>query len=202
MENLNYDDYMAGGFIDVEEPRYEIIEGVKMFISPSPNFGHGSIVSNLVTIFNNYFWNHKSAGRVIGDNIDVHLPDGNLFMPDLTVVCDLNIIKLNDTIYGVPDLVVEILSRSTMNKDLGAKKLIYERNGVKEYWIVNQWIKSVEVYHLIDGKFNLDNVYQICPQQELERMTEEERSEIKTKIKVSIFEDLIVDLDKVFMWIE
>ena len=199
MENLVYDNYISERLI--EEPRYEIIEGVKMFMAPSPISEHGSVVSNLVTIFNNYCWNTREA-RVFGDNIDVHLPDGNLFMPDVTVVCDLNIIKLNDTIYGVPDLVVEILSRSTMNKDLGAKKLIYERNGVKEYWIVNHWIKSVEVYHLVDGKFNLENVYQICPQQELDRMTEEERADIKTEIKVSIFEDLVVDLDKVFMWID
>ena len=195
MENLIYNYHIE------EPPRYEIIEGVKLFMSPSPNFGHGSIVGNLITIFNNYFW-ENGRGRVIGDNIDVHLPDGSLFMPDLTVICDFNIIKYNDTIYGVPDLVVEVLSRSTMNKDIGKKKDAYERSGVKEYWIINPWIKSIEVYHNIDGKFNLDYVYQIYPPEELKRLTEEERADIKYEIKVSLFDDLIVDIHKVFMFID
>ena len=183
-----------------QEPDYEIIEGVKVFMSPSPNAEHGSIVGNVVTIFNTYCWATRTA-RIFGDNIDVHLPDGSIFKPDVTVVCDFNIIKFQGTIYGVPDLVVEILSRSTMKKDIGIKKMVYERNGVKEYWIVNPWAKSIEVYHLIDGKFELDNVYQKYSQTDLKLLTEEEKAEIKNEIKVSIFEDLMVEVDKVFMWI-
>ena len=182
------------------EPDYEIIEGVKKIMSPSPIAEHGSVVSNLVTIFNYYFW-QNGRGRVFGDNIDVHFPDGNLFKPDVTVICDPTIIKLNDTVYGVPDLVVEILSRSTMHNDLGVKKYAYERNGVKEYWIVDHWNKSIQAYQLINDKYKLDYVYQVYSRQELERLTEDERSEVKTEIKVSLFDDLIVDINKVFMWI-
>ena len=196
MENLGYDDYQMEDQIP-----YEIIEGVKTFMVPSPTYEHGSIVSNLVTIFNSYFWSN-SVGRVFGDNIDVHLPDGNLVMPDLTVICDLNVLKRQGTIYGVPDLVVEVLSRSTMKNDIGIKKSIYERNGIKEYWIIDQWSKRIEVYHLIDGKYEVDDVYQVYSPFELEELTDEERTYIKTEIKVSIFDDLLVSIDKVFMWVD
>ena len=101
----------------------------------------------------------------------------------------------------MPDLVVEILSRSTMKNDISIKKYIYERNGVKEYWIVNHWIKAIEVYHLVEGKYELDNVYQIYSPNEWENLEDEERAEAKFDIKVSIFDDLIVDINKVFMWL-
>ena len=194
MDNLAYD------YRTSEDDLYEIIEGVKI-MSPSPNAEHGGIVMNLGTIFNYYCWT-TGAGRVFGDNIDVHFPDGNLFRPDFSVVCDFNIIKRQGTIYGVPDLLIEILSRSTMKSDIGLKKHIYERNGVKEYWIINPWIKTIEVYHLIDGKFNLDNLYQLCSEEELAQMSEEEQAALKYEIKVSIFDDLMVDIHKVFMFID
>jgi len=189
MSNLAYN-------IDYEE-RYEIIEGVKTIMSPSPTWIHGTIDSTLVMIFKNYCRKNK-CGLVFGDNIDVHLPDGNLFMPDISVVCDRNILKNGGTIYGVPDLIVEILSKSTAKNDFGAKKDAYERNGVKEYWIVNPIDKSVQVYHLIDSKFKLDYIYHIYTPVELEQLSEEKLAEIKYEIKVSIFDDLIVDVADVF----
>ena len=182
--------------MDYEE-RYEIIEGVKTIMAPSPTCEHNTVDTNLIIIFGNYCRKNK-CGRVFGDNIDVHLPDGNLVMPDLSVVCDRSILKEEGTIYGVPDLIVEILSRSTAKRDIGIKKAIYERNGVKEYWIVNRWAKTVEVYLLKDGKFDLDYIYQVYKPIELERITEQERSGLKFEIKVSIFEDLLVDVHDIF----
>ena len=182
--------------LDYEE-RYEIIEGVKFIMSPSPTWVHADIDSTLVMIFKSYCFKNK-CGKVFGDNIDVHLPDGNLFMPDVTIVCDRNILKEGSTIYGVPDLVVEILSPSTAKKDFSVKKDAYERNGVKEYWIVNHVDKSIQVYHLIDGKFEMDNFYHVYSPAELEHLDDKQRSEIKNEIKVSIFDDLIVNVADVF----
>jgi len=171
---------------------------VKILMSPSPTWEHAYVDSNLVTIFANYCRKNKCA-RVFGDNIDVHLPDeDNLFMPDLSVVCDKSILKRRGTIYGVPDLVVEILSPSTAKNDFGRKKDAYERNGVKEYWIVNHEDKTIQVYHLIAGKFLLDHVYHVYSQDELDNLTDEEKAEINNDIKVSIFEDLIVDVNDIF----
>ena len=57
------------------------------------------------------------------------------------------------------DMVVEVLSPSTRKNDFTIKKDIYEKNGVKEYWIVDQRAKTVDVYILRDGKFNFDESY-------------------------------------------
>ena len=107
---------------------------------------------------------------------------------------------MNSAIHGVPDLIVEVLSRSTMKKDIGIKKEIYERNGVKEYWIINPWSKTIEVYHLVDCKFELDNIYQIFTDDEYNNLEESEKAEVKYEIPVSIFENLMVDVRRVFRW--
>ena len=183
--------------LDYEE-RYEIIEGVKKFMSPSPGWIHGTIDSTLIMIFKNYCRKHK-CGLVFGDNIDVHLPDEkNVFMPDVSIVCDDSILREGGTIYGAPDLVVEILSKSTAKNDFSIKKDAYERNGVKEYWIVNPLDESIHVYHLINGKYELNNIYHVYTPAELTEMEEDKRAAIPHQIKVSIFEDLFVEVDEVF----
>ena len=177
--------------------RYEFIEGVKCIMAPSAISEHFFVDKNLVFVFEDYCRKNK-CGVVFGD-IDVHLPDGdNVFRPDVMIICDRSIIKRGGAVYGVPDLVVEILSPSTAKNDLGVKKDAYEKNGVKEYWIVNHVDKSVQVYHLIDGKFKLDYVYHVYTPQELTMLEEDERNAIKYGIKVSIFDDFIVDVGDVF----
>jgi Uma2 family endonuclease len=60
-----------------------------------------------------------------------------------------------------PDLVIEILSRSTAKRDLHAKFVLYERNGVKEYWVVFPWDKAIDIYALDEGhKFSIAGQYQ------------------------------------------
>ncbi|MBR2179219.1 MAG: Uma2 family endonuclease [Selenomonadaceae bacterium] len=180
--------------------RYEIIGGIKI-MSPSGTIEHNTIIGNLYRIFANYLREHKN-GRVFTDSLDVHFNNGELYMPDLKVVCDLSILKPRSTIYGVPDLVAEVLSRSTRRFDRGKKKDTYESSGVREYWIIEPIEKSIEVYHLIDGKYELDDVYQIYSENEWNQLTEEERTQARFEIKVSLFDDLIVDVNEVFEWID
>ena len=103
---------------------YEIIEGVK-FISPSPGWGHVNVTANLVTIINGYARINK-LGVAVADNFDVHFPDGSLFRPDFIFVgaekAKLLFENENATLHGVPDMVAEIFSRSTMKRDIGIKK--------------------------------------------------------------------------------
>ena len=116
---------------------YEIIEGEK-FMAPAPILGHNDVISEILTTIKMYF-RKNHYGRVFGDNTDVHLPDGKLFKPNLVVVKKENysIMNWHGAIYGVPDMVVEVLSPSTRVRDLTVKKDAYESNGVKEYWIVD-----------------------------------------------------------------
>ena len=179
---------------------YEVIEGEK-FMSPSAPLNHSGIIFRLGMLIGNYVI-AKKCGYVFPDDVDVHLPDGSLFKPDLVVVKKENegILNWHGAIYGVPDMVVEVLSRSTRKKDLTIKKDIYESNGVKEYWVIDPWVKAVDVYILRDGKFELDGEYFKYTADEWKELTDEEKAEVKPEIKVSIFEDCMVTVADIFSW--
>jgi Uma2 family endonuclease len=74
--------------------------------------------------------------------VDVYLLDEedeearNVVQPDVIVVCDESTIR-EDGVYGAPDFIAEILSPSTAHKDLGEKRDLYEKAGVREYWLLN-----------------------------------------------------------------
>ena len=181
---------------------YEIIEGVK-FMSPSPNIRHSNVIINLITAVGNYVKENK-LGFLFQDNMDVHLPDGNVFRPDFAFVSaaskNLVIDNPDDRFHGVPDMVAEVFSRSTMHRDITVKKDIYERNGVKEYWIINPWSESIEVYLLRDGKYFLDNVYQNYNDTELKNLTEAERAEVKMEIPVAVLDGFKIKIRNIFGW--
>lgn len=175
---------------------YEIINGEK-FMSPSPNLKHAYIKGNILVAVHCYL-KDKNSGRVFTGSMEIYLPDKNILRPDLFIVCDRKILKDNPKLYGVPDFVVEILSYSTMRKDLTVKKDIYEKNGVHEYWIVNPFDKSVTVYHLREGKLELDDIYTCLTEEEFNQLDEEEKAEIKTDIKLSIFDDFTITVKEIF----
>ena len=181
---------------------YEIIEGEK-FMAPSPGIGHVNVTANLITIIGGYARINK-LGVAIADNFDVHFPDGNLFKPDFIFISaakvELFFENKNTTLHGVPDMVAEIFSKSTMKRDMTIKKDIYERNGVKEYWLINPWSESIEVYLLHDGKYKLDDVYQNYSDKELSELTDEERTEIKMEVPVAVLDGFKVKIRNIFGW--
>ena len=59
-----------------------------------------------------------------------------IVQPDISVICDPSKIIKKGRL-GVPDPIVEILSPSTSKKDLNEKSGLYEKHGVKEYWVVD-----------------------------------------------------------------
>ena len=179
---------------------YEIIGGKKI-MAPVPNPTHGLIVMRLGMIIGNYLDAHD-RGYVLGENTDVHFPDGNLFKPDLVVITAENssIIDWRRGINGVPDMVVEVLSRSTRRKDLTIKKDIYESNGVREYWIVDPWVKGVTVYLLRDGKYFLDDDYVLFDAEEFELLNDDEKADVKYDVPVKILDGLKIPLKYIFKW--
>ena len=180
---------------------YEIIGGEKV-MSAMASINHSGIIMRLSARIFDYV-DAKKCGYVFTDNVDVHLPDGYLFRPDLTVITMENskIINWKGAIYGVPDMVVEVLSKSTRKNDLTIKKDVYEKNGVKEYWIINLWDKTVDVYILSDGKFVLSESYSKYSSDEWALLDDEEKAAVKAEIKVSIFDDLFIKVDDIFGWI-
>ncbi|MBR0288823.1 MAG: Uma2 family endonuclease [Selenomonadaceae bacterium] len=181
---------------------YELIEGEKIMLE-SPVFGHANVTSNLVAIIGSYV-SIKKLGVVIAGNFDVNFPDGNLFRPDFIFVSAENAKKLfankNSTLHGVPDMVAEIFSRSTMKRDVGIKKDVYERNGVREYWIIDPWRENIDVYLLRDGKYELGGQYENWSDDELLQISEEERSKIEMEIPVAVLDGFKVKIKNIFGW--
>ena len=181
---------------------YEIIEVVK-FMSPSPDMGHGNIIANLIATIGVYV-KIKRLGICFADNLDVHFPDGNLFRPDFVFVSAeqdrLFLDKRNMTLHGVPDMVAEIFSRSTMQRDTTIKKDIYERNGVREYWMIDPWRETVEIYLLHDGKYVFAGRYENYSEDELASLTDEERAAVELEVPVAILDDFKIKVKNIFGW--
>ena len=181
-------------------PSYEIIGG-KKFMAPAANPTHGSIIGRLYAFLFSYL-DAKNSGYVFVDDVDVYLKDGPLFKPDLVVVLKENadIIDWSKGIFGVPDMVVEVLSKSTRKNDLTIKKDAYESNGVREYWIIDPYMKAISVYLLRDGKYFLDDEYILFDDKELELLTDAEKAEVKHEVPVSILDGLKIPLKYIFKW--
>ena len=181
-------------------PSYEIIGGKKI-MSPAANLTHSDIIGRLYLFIGNHLMANKS-GYIYPDNVDVHFSDGSLFKPDLVVVLKSNekILAGRKAIYGAPDMVVEVLSKSTKKKDLTIKKDVYEAQGVKEYWIVDPYMKAISVYLLRDGKYFLDDEYILFDAADLDLLDEDELADVKYEVPVSILDGLNVPLEFIFSW--
>ena len=181
-------------------PSYEIIGGKKI-MAPAPNPTHNALAGRLYMFIGTYL-DANDLGYCFTDSADVHFSDGSLFKPDFSVVLKEHeqIIDWRGHIYGAPDMVAEILSRSTKRKDITVKKDTYEANGVREYWIVDPWMKSVTVYLLRDGKYFFNDEYILFDREEFEELTEEEKAEVKHEVPVSILGDLKIPLKYIFKW--
>lgn len=148
-KNWTYQDYLQ---LD-DEKRYEIIEGKLIDMTPAPSIQHQIFSGNLIFAFMSHLHKH-SVGRLLEAPVDVKLDEKNVVQPDLVVVLNNNqdIIK-EQAIEGTPDLVVEIISPSTIVNDRNKKSELYAKFGITEYWIIDPPHQSIEVYNLINGKY-------------------------------------------------
>jgi Uma2 family endonuclease len=131
----------------------EIIEGVE-YVAPSPFGIHQKIVQNLFLVFNK-FLEKNPIGEIYISPLDVILEEDTILQPDLVYLSKENAHLLTDWIRGVPDLVVEVVSKHSTTRDTVEKKSIYEKFGVKEYWIVFPENACIEVFALVDGKYEI-----------------------------------------------
>ncbi len=175
-----------------EDPRMELLNG-RIVMMSSPSLNHNQTAGNIYHIFRNYL-NGKTC-RAFSDGVDVYLTEKDRVIPDALIVCNKDIIK-PDGIHGAPDLVVEILSPSTAKNDKGYKKDLYEKSGVKEYWLVDPNLRSIEAYLLSNGKYNLDGYYGLFP--DAFGITDKEREESKKEIPVSLYSDFCIPLEEIF----
>ena len=170
-----------------EENRYELIDGVLYDMTPAPSRLHAAISVELVVAFKNFL--RGKPCEVYNAPFDIRFPKGSepddeietVVQPDILVVCDEK--KLDDKgCRGAPDLIIEILSPSTASKDCIKKKALYEKHGVKEFWIVDPTNRLVTIHTLQpDHLFGKPIIY----------------GEGDT-VKVGLFPGLEVDLGKIF----
>ena len=172
----------------------EKINGQEVLMSPRPATKHAITAGNIYHIFRRFLKGKRCKTFM---EHDVFLDEHNNFVPDVLIVCDKDKIKPNG-IYGAPDLVVEVLSPSTAARDKGIKRVVYEKTGVKEYWIADPESKTIDVYHLQDGRLEFADTYLVYPDWEWERMNEAERAAARLSVKVSLYDDLSVDVREVF----
>ncbi|CAG5002812.1 hypothetical protein DYBT9275_02970 [Dyadobacter sp. CECT 9275] len=134
----------------------QIING-KEITSPSPKIYHQKISRKLQRLLEQYVEKHD-LGEIYNAPLDVILEENvNRLQPDLIFVSHANRDIIQDWLRGVPDLLVEIVSKSTFQLDTKEKKEIYEKYGVKEYWIVFPEFKKIEVYQLTKNGYILFN---------------------------------------------
>jgi len=180
-----------------EPLRYEKLNG-KPVLMASPRVNHNTVAGNIYSIFKQYLKGKKC--RVFFDGVDVFLTDNDTVIPDVMIVCNPNIIK-NEGIEGTPDLIVEILSPNTAQRDRGYKKDLYERCGVKEYWIVEvDWQGGgfVEVYELVEGKYRLQGAHFAKSEQKIMALKPNEIEALTERFSSVLFPEMVLEMKEVF----
>lgn len=167
--------------------RAELIDGEVVMMAPAPSRGHQEIGGEMFRQLANYLEGKKCKVYHAPFDVRPFEKDGDspedvdtVVEPDITIVCDHA--KLDDRgCKGAPDMVVEILSPSTQRHDRLVKLGLYQRAGVREYWIVDPENKAVQVFLYQDGSLLPHEVYG--------------RADVA---KVNILDGCFIELSKVF----
>ncbi|QWR77095.1 Uma2 family endonuclease [Candidatus Magnetomonas plexicatena] len=130
----------------------EIINGEEI-MGPSPFGKHQNIVGNVFRQLDKFVI-QKTLGNVYLAPLDVIFEEGeNRLQPDILFIRNENMSIFQDWIRGVPDMVCEIVSPGTYEKDTEIKKAIYEKYKVPEYWIVIPELLTVEIFIIENDKY-------------------------------------------------
>ncbi|HEU0115469.1 MAG TPA: Uma2 family endonuclease [Thermomicrobiales bacterium] len=135
-----------------EGDRHELFDG-ELVVTPAPIPRHQKIVVNLTLLIGNWVI-QKQLGDVYTGPIDVRLTPDTVLEPDLCFVSAerLHIVGPK-TIDAAPDLVVEVLSPGTRERDRGAKHALYARFGVQEHWLVDPEARTLTLLALRGERF-------------------------------------------------
>jgi Uma2 family endonuclease len=152
-KTYTYADYLKWQFDEC----VELIRGKIVRMSPAPSSYHQTVSLNLSLVLGNYL--KRQNCKLFVAPFDVRLVrkqnDSEIqtvVQPDLCVICDTTKIDGRGCL-GAPDLIIEILSPATSQKDVHDKFDLYEEAGVKEYWIVSPTDHIVDVFLLTEGKY-------------------------------------------------
>jgi len=133
----------------------EVIDN-SLYMSPAPNPYHQRILLRLSSRLDNYILENK-LGEILIAPVDLYLDEtANVVQPDILFFSKNNPLVVNKSgLHGVPDLIIEILSPGNKEHDLVKKKLLYEKFGVKEYWIIDPETRSSKGYEIKNECYEL-----------------------------------------------
>ncbi len=150
-----YEDYCA----TPDDERYELLNGNLMMV-PAPNMKHQKVLGRLYLELGNFAKEH-GLGDVYVAPCDVVLSDTDVVQPDLLFISRAREHTVTEeNVRGAPDLVIEILSASTADRDLGYKHELHGRHGVPEYWIVDPMGETISVHRQRDGRLELAETFE------------------------------------------
>ena len=136
---------------------YELTDG-RIVMTPPAGWGHGELEATVIRILGDFVASHN-LGKAFGSSTGYDLPSGDTLEPDASFISGERWSKgpqvgRRQFLKIVPNLVVEILSPATAQRDRVEKKRIYELNGVDEYWLVDSDRSEVTVFQLIEGRYS------------------------------------------------
>jgi len=153
--DLTYDDYLT---LPDDGMRYEIIEG-DLFMTPARVPKHQKISGRIFRRLEEFI-RKNDLGDVFYAPCDVVFSPRDVVQPDILYISRQRSHLITEkNIQGAPDLIVEITSPNTEAVDKGRKKALYQRWGVKEYWIVDMIKEEIEVWNLQAGVYQLHGHY-------------------------------------------
>jgi Uma2 family endonuclease len=149
-----------------EDVRYELIEGEAYLMAPAPDLAHQDVAGEVFSQIHTQL--AGKACRAFVAPVDVRLPKRDeaddqvdtVVQPDVLVVCDPS--KLDRRgVRGAPDWVLEVLSPSTAGHDQVLKRRIYERAGVREFWLVHPMDRVLTIYRLDGVEYGKPDVQEL-----------------------------------------
>lgn len=181
LKQISIHEFRQMEFDENDDAFYELINGYIMKKS-APKPQHQNI-SMYLSIEIGTFIKHRGLGKLFASPIDVFLDDLNAVQPDLVFIPTENQAMITDDgIIGIPDLMIEIISPSSVLRDRVDKKNLYERLNVKEYWIIDPQYQDIEVYTVQNGRYELYSGVTM----------------FEGELKSSIFEGLTINLAELF----
>ncbi|MBL7992093.1 MAG: Uma2 family endonuclease [Candidatus Kapabacteria bacterium] len=150
-ERITTNDFRAMEFDDTDTFYYELLNG-ELVAKSAPSPLHQRISRNIFRALDNFVI-ANNLGEVLYAPLDVFLDEYNATQPNVLFLSrEKQHLVTPDGVQGAPDLVIEIISPSSMKRDRGDKMKLYERCGIGEYWLVDARTRSVEVY--VNGLVN------------------------------------------------
>ena len=136
-----------------DDQRWELIDGVP-YLMAAPTVQHQSILGNLHLQLGNFLKGKpcKVFFAPFDVRLNVETTDDTVVQPDIVVICDKSIM-MKTGCKDAPDMAIEVLSPSTSIRDLATKFELYQRTGVREYWIVDPETKLIHTHILENGRY-------------------------------------------------